>query len=198
MTSLQETQKKDIRIVAILHNDIPQSKRKTLYADYFQPLVKELESFTGRKVDVIFKTGEPHSSFYYKRDPVEAMELWIPFCNRLMEIMEEEEGYDFDDELTKFILVTNNALDGGTYGVASMDLSPTTGTAAIASLETYSCIGHEIGHLLGATHDDSEILFNGWFAETYVVPQRNNLRSNSYTFSSANRQNILNYLADKD
>ena len=63
MTSTTErTRKKDITIIAVVHDDVPESTRKTIYADYFHPLVSELESFTDRKINVDRKSTRLNSS----------------------------------------------------------------------------------------------------------------------------------------
>ena len=112
----------------------------------------------------------------------------------------KNEGLDIkvNSDLTKVILVTRDILNDTAAG-AALIWSPTSfGQVAIASVTSYSVVGHEIGHLLGAKHEDSEVQFNGWFADTYMAPKREIIKSHSYTFSPANRQNIKNYLANKD
>ena len=199
MTStVEQTQKKDIIIIAVIHDDVPESSRKTIYAEYFYPLVRELESFTERKINIVFARGAPHSSFEYKSDDeLATLVEWEAIAYTLLDEMEKE-GLEIND-LTKVILVTKDRLNKETLGAAGLaSQAPPSGKFAIASLQTYAAIGHEVGHLLGATHEDSEIQCNGWCAETYVTPTRLSYRSNAYAFSPANRQNIKNYLADKD
>ncbi|WP_205548262.1 hypothetical protein [Pseudomonas carnis] len=64
--TVERTQKKDITIIAAIHDDVTQTKRKTIYADYFHAVVKELESFAERKINVVFAQGEPKATWNTK------------------------------------------------------------------------------------------------------------------------------------
>lgn len=198
MTSItKQTHKSSITIIAVVHDDVPKSTAKTIYADYFRPLVSELESFTERKVNVVFTGGEPYNKLDYRGDDtLKTLRRWEALGYELLHKMEKE-GLNIDG-LTKVILVTNDPLNDTTAGAALCWPPASTGRFAIASLRSYLYVGHEVGHLLGAKHEDFEVQYNGWWAETYMAPKREMFRSISYTFSPANRQNIKNNLADKD
>lgn len=195
-STINPAQKNSITIIAVVHNDVPKSKRETIYADHFYPLVKELESFTERKVHVVFAGAEPYTHFDYKgTDTLDTLQRWESMGFRLLDEMRKE-GL-ITNVLTKVMLVTHDTLNDKVAGVALISQPTHSGMFAIASLTSYINVGHEIGHLLGARHEDWEVQFNGWWAETYMTPQRELIRSISYTFSAANRKNINNYLSTK-
>ncbi|MGV8889028.1 MAG: hypothetical protein ACOH2P_13525 [Pseudomonas sp.] len=197
ISTTEQKHKNSITIIAVVHDDVPISTANTIYADHFRPLVRELESFTERKVNVVFAGGEPYDKFEYKGDDIlETLRSWEALGFKLLTEMKKE-GLNIDS-MTKVILVTNDALNDKTAGAALLWSPTNTGKCAIASLSSYLNVGHEVGHLLGAKHEDFEVQYNGWWAETYMAPKREIIRSISYTFSPANRQNIKNYLADKD
>jgi hypothetical protein len=206
MTStFKQLKKNDINIIAVVHDDVPELTRKTIYADYFEPLVRELESFTERKVNVVFAGGEPQSNFEYKGDDIdETARRWAPLGESLLEDMINE-GLAINN-LTLVILLTKELLKGTltdlfdeqVLGSSLWDSSGQPGAFALASLLTYRSVGYQVGLFLGAKPEDAETQFNGWFAETYMMQARDPVKSNSYTFSAANRKNITNFLANKD
>ena len=94
--------------------------------------------------------------------------------------------------MDKHLLLTRNSYDhsGLNYNAGLAYFKQKT---AIASVAAYGAAAHEIGHLLGATHEDAELKFNGWVCETYTHP-RVPARSNCYRYSDRNRANITDYL----
>jgi len=198
MTSTSEQQRKnDIIIFAIIHDDVPPSALKTIYADHFHPLVTELESFTERKVKVVLASGEPYSNFAYKgEDTLQTLMKWEPLAAQYLDEAKKA-GFKVD-RLSKVILVTQDNMNSQYTGAALERGQASSGKFAIASLSSYLNVAHEIGHLLRAKHEDWEVQYNGWWCETYMTPRRTGIRSICYVFSPANRENIKNYLAGKD
>jgi len=189
--------KRDINIFAIVHDDLPASAIKNIYADHFHPFVQELESFIDRKFNVAFGRAAPYSQFNYKgNDPLRTLRAWETLGRQYLE-WARIEGFE-TGPLDQVVLLTKENLNEKTAGAALLWPPLNTGNFAISSLGSRINVGHEVGHLLGARHEDSEIQYNGWWCETYMTPQPHPLRSICYSFSQKNRENIKNHLANKD
>jgi hypothetical protein len=194
--SSETPRKNSITIFVVIHDDVPSSKRTTIYEDYFLHLKTELESFIERDVHIIFGSGKPYSSFDYKNE--DGLKVLIRWGKEGVKYLDEarKEGF-VTNPLTKVVLVTNEPINEKLSGIALIDRVTNAGSFAIASLTNYLIPAHEVGHLLGAKHEDFEVQYNGWWGETYMTPQPHPLSSNIYHFSSANRLNIKNHLANK-
>ncbi|WP_438300200.1 hypothetical protein [Pseudomonas sp. NMS19W] len=189
--------KRDINIFVFVHDDIPATITTSIYADHFQPFVKELESFIDRKFHVVFGRGAPYSQFNYKGDDtLRTLRSWETLGLQYLRSANSE-GFE-TGPLDQVVLLTRENLNEKTAGAALLWPPLNTGNFAIASLTSRLNVGHEVGHLLGARHEHSEIQYNGWWCETYMTPQPNPLRSICYSFSQKNRENIKNHLASKN
>ena len=191
--------KKPISIIIVLHQDLQKYQKKDLYADYFSWLKTELESISGR--DVRFFMYDHHevpdlSGYNYRNeDSSAALQGWVTLINdwykRALKLDEHEVN------LTKILLLTRNnihtkagGLLGGTGGIGLIK-----GHCAIAAITSYRIPAHEIGHMFGATHEDGEVVYNGWWHDTIMLSDEfSNARGNAYRYSDKNRNNIRKYL----
>lgn len=170
-----------------IHDDVPQSRINKLRQDYFIWLIKDLESITGRRVQLKFIRDVPTlTNFPYKAQSMEqGLLLWVNRLGNYLDVHNLPLN-----RTSKYLLLTRDKLDDSGLGVA-LD----QGHTGIASLEAYTAPAHELGHMFGATHDASQVLYRkGWWCETNLAPKRNRTLANCYVFSDANRQLISNYL----
>jgi hypothetical protein len=195
-TTLKDDPINPLRIFAIFHDDIPESKRGDIYTNYIEPFTLEFESITGRKVSVIFDENiPPFSSFNYKNaDPQTAIRQWKDLAWKYRKKRHDNNEFRFSDN-DRVVLITNDILSGsllfgGIAGIADRQ----TGWAVIASLETRQVIGHELGHTFNADHEQGEVLYrDGWWCETFMFPPLA-LRSSCLVFSDGNRKRIKDYV----
>ncbi|MCD5995386.1 hypothetical protein KDX38_17580 [Pseudomonas sp. CDFA 602] len=181
--------KRPLFFYLVIHDDLPQAKIDSLVENHFAWLIKDLESFTGRRINLEFIRNAPAlTDFSYKGDDTDQLSaLWKKQVDQYMNTHNLPRNHT-----TKYLLLTNNSINSKVMGFA-ID----KGYAGIASLETYPAPAHELGHMLGGHHDSAEVLYqNGWWCETNLMPTRVNLRANCYVFSDENKQRIAAHLSE--
>ena len=178
-----------LNFYVFLHDDIPQAQRENISMDYFSWLRKDLESFTHRRVYVNFVHNvAPLTEYAYQGGNL---------TNILSGWSDSVKNYADKNNLpinrrTKYLLLTNEKINGQTLGIAGQQHY-----AGIASLGSYPAAAHEIGHMLGGTHDHSEVLYkDGWWCETNIFPTRVGVRANCYHYSDKNKEAIAAYLSE--
>jgi hypothetical protein len=178
-----------LNFYVFLHDDIPQAQRENIAMDYFSWLRKDLESFTHRRVYVNFVHNvAPLTEYAYQGGNL---------TNILSGWSDSVKDYADKNNLpinrrTKYLLLTNEKINGQTLGIAGQQHY-----AGIASLGSYPAAAHEIGHMLGGTHDHSEVLYkDGWWCETNIFPTRVGVRANCYHYSDKNKEAIAAYLSE--
>lgn len=184
----QGSAKRPLFLYIFVHDDIALKDRAALHKDYFEWMQKDLESFTGRRVSLQFiENKAPMTSFRYQSEnDTQTLTDWAALV----------EKYQRTNNLpqhgtAKYLLLTRNNLNEYTLGISSTSV-------AIASTQTYTAPAHEIGHMLGGTHEAAEVLYrNGWWCETNIVAVRYPTRANCYIYSDKNKQQIAARLSSE-
>jgi len=183
---------KPIVIVVIRHDDLNDYSTSQLYPDYFSWFRTELEKVTQRKVQIRIPRSGDHptlSAFDYKHTDARKTVLeWWKLVKEL-HIKTVQNG-SLEPSLTKILLLTRDNLNSTVAGMAARN-----SYAAIASITHYQTPAHEIGHMLGATHDDGEVEYDGWWHHSIMFSDGYGIfRGNTYRFSEKNRANIRSYV----
>jgi hypothetical protein len=179
-------EKRPLFIFAFVHDDVPKEKIPSIYPDHFLPFIKEFRSTTGRNVSVIFvRDTPPYTDYAYKGEAGDSYVGWRDLATAYRGAKNLPIG-----RTTKFILLTKDWINSDTLGLAGAGQQ-----SAIATLHSKQVVGHELGHLLDAQHELSEIRYNGWVCETFMVAKSNPLLSNCYVFTDPNRERIRNFLS---
>ncbi len=170
------------------HDELAGISDQQLHDDFFQHWLDEMRSFTQHPIEVIFQRAIPGlTDIDY--GAMTATQVLDAFTQEI-DVQRSARPFSF---MNKDLLLTMDSYDrSGLTFVAG--LAHPSGTTAIASMTTYAVAGHEIGHMLSATHENARTDFNGWFCETYMFPARIVLRSNCYRYSEQNRAAIADYL----
>nr|WP_157714465.1 hypothetical protein [Pseudomonas sp. PB120] len=182
--------------MVFIHDDLDGYDKDKLYNDHFAWLKTELEEISGRGVLIIFnsKSTLPEMTNYqYKNESFyDSGHGWKAMVKAFTSKVEEIRPYDPD--LNKFLLLTRNPINSSVAGAAIHK-----GQSGIASIFYYMAPAHEIGHMFGATHEDADVIYDGWWHDTIMKADwATTLRGNSYRFSDKNRENIRNYLSQFD
>lgn len=187
------TPKQHIRIIIFLHQDLAGYSKDKIYNDYFSWLKTELEIISGRTIEILLIDAieaQKLTTFNYKNEDGKAsLNAWKSLLYSY--VREHQNSYPPGLPHHKYLLLTRDSISRRLDGIAEV-----TGQVGIASINTYQIPGHEIGHMLGATHKDSEVIYNGWWHETIMSTPVNasEFRGNAYRYSDSNRDNIRNYL----
>ncbi|MVW87541.1 reprolysin-like metallopeptidase [Pseudomonas sp. PB101] len=192
--------KKPISIIIVLHQDLQGYEKNVLYTDYFSWLKTELESISER--DVRFFMYDHHevpdlSGYNYKNeDGSAALRGWVTLIGDWYKRVLKSDEHEVN--LTKILLLTRDNIHtkaGGLLGgIGGFGLIK--GHCAIAAITTYQIPAHEIGHMFGATHEDSEVVYDGWWHDTIMLTDEfSSTRGNAYRYSDKNRDNIRKYLS---
>jgi len=172
------------------HDELADISDRQLQDDYFQHWLDEMRSFTQHPIEVFFQRAIPGLTDIDYR-AMTSSQVLAAFTQEI-DVQRSARPFSY---MNKDLLLTRDSYDrSGLTFVAG--LAHLGGTSAIASMTSYAAPGHEIGHLLSATHENASTGFNGWFCETYMVPARIVLRSNCYRYSEQNRAAIVDYLRD--
>ncbi|WP_249583098.1 hypothetical protein [Pseudomonas viridiflava] len=179
--------KRPLFLFFFVHDDVKETDVGRLAKEYIEWFVKDLEGFTDRRVQLQFVRHTPGmTDFGYKGDDLNA--ILANFNKRVDHYMNKENLPR--NGTTKYLLLTQAMINSSTLGIAGVK-----GYAGIASLEAYTAVAHELGHMLGGDHEDAKVLYRGgWWCETNMIGARNTLRANCYLYSDENRQRIVAHL----
>lgn len=184
-----------IRLNVVVHDDVPASQREDLEASYLKPWVKEMERFSGRKVELHLNENVAGISNADYR-VADRKPLWDLLLHHNAQVWGQDNS-DWNYRLDKTLLLVPGSIPAqGPEQGEVLGEGLLRNSAGWASLKTFAAAGHELGHMFGATHEGAEVLFNGWFCETYTYPYRQALRSNCYRYSDRNRETINAYLSE--
>lgn len=179
-----------IRIYAIFHDDIPESKRKSIHGTFIWPFTEELERITGRKANVIFDEQKPpYSNFDYRsEDHDEVIFRWEKLAMEYR--LKREKDKEFKrSKHDRVLLITQDGINQRVGGI----IVSQPGHSLIASIRSRQAVGHELGHSFDAGHSDGAVHYNGWWCETFMYPSLS-LRYSCLVFSERNRERIKAYV----
>lgn len=180
-----------LTVWAFVHDELSEISDEQLQKDYFDHWLSEMREIVPIPVRIVFRRNVAGLTDidYRQLTPNASLSAWADAAFAWRRRNNSPGGL-VDN---KHLLLVRDAL-GASDDDTIAGLAYQTGHAAIASLQAYPTAGHELGHTLSATHEQSQVNFNGWFCETYMFPSRLALRSNCYRYSDENRANIANYL----
>ncbi|WP_226476834.1 hypothetical protein [Pseudomonas sp. MWU16-30323] len=181
--------KEPIYIEVILHTDIKASvsDNKRMQKN-FDVARTEIENATGRKVEITVNKDPFMRDFEYKK-PDSAHDVLEKKVAQMLASDSKNLPTEKSSRLHKYLFVTPKGVNGH-IGIGAADMK-----TGIASLKDDRGIAHAIGHMFGATHDDGEVNYDGWWNDTLMnVDAGSPLRGNDFRYSDKNRENIRNHL----
>lgn len=180
--------KHPIFIYAFIHDDVKDPQRK-IFEKFFLPMIKEIEGFTGRRVSIQFIRNLQHyTDFQYRNENSDdTFYKW-----KILSSLYRDKNNLPQTKTTKFLLITNDQLNDQIAGIAGA-----ASQYGIAALTSEINVGHEVGHMLDASHDHGEVLYrNLWWCDSYMVPKTDFLTATCHVYTDANRQRISAFLSN--
>ncbi|MQG94594.1 hypothetical protein [Pseudomonas sp. MN1F] len=181
-----------LNIHIYLHDELSSISEQAMHNDYFKHWEDEMHAFATHPIEVIF-----HRNIAGITDINYAASnsAWATL-DAFHHAVADKTFSHYPRGINKSLLVTENEYEALDSGKVIQGLAMLGGSFAIASRTTYANPAHEIGHMLGATHEDAEKQIKIWplKCETYVYPERAWDRANCYRYSDANRENIKAHL----
>ena len=179
-------------INVFLHDDLKvkegsgvRARIGVIHADYFAWWSSHLQYQLGIPIEITYHYSLPGiTDFDYRGDSTLALQKWSPIVNRY----KEQNGLS-ESRFRKYLLLTKHVWSNGAGAAYRV------GDAAVAAQLTYLTPAHEIGHMIGAVHDDWDFFYqNAWWCETIMRPSHNFMLGNCYRYSTKNLNNIRSYL----
>ena len=194
MDEKSEQSKNPILLMVYIHSDLDGYDINELNNDYFSWVRTELQDISNRNIDMTLNTQStsPEMANFNYKDNSSAYSLhrWSELVDKARSKVPGAKFYH--PKLIKHLLLTRDPINEKIAGVAySKD------ECGIASISSYMTPAHEVGHMLGATHEDAETTYNGWWHDT-IMKGSNAFHGNLYRFSDKNRESIRNYLSQFD
>ncbi|WNW12532.1 hypothetical protein RRX38_15745 [Pseudomonas sp. DTU_2021_1001937_2_SI_NGA_ILE_001] len=174
-----------IVLTLFLHDQLSPQEKASIGPDHLAWLIQELTLVTGRRVQIISVTDKPgYTDFGYRvGDPIKSLAQWHERVGHYI----DENNLPVASRRHRYVLVTRHRLDSITLGIAYI-----RSDSAIASIRSYNTIGHEVGHLLGASHEAAHLSFAHGLPCGTVMSEAP--LPSCYVFSDNNRQAIRDYL----
>lgn len=195
LPALPPTKKADlkpIRIHVYVHNDLAgKYDNASLLNDYFSWAQTELKDITHREVHINIVPPDRAKilkKYHYKNtSETDSIAGWKTLATDYLKT-----NFHKLSPLEIHLLLTHEDINTSVSGIAEN----IGGQFAIASTTRYRVAAHEIGHLLGATHKNGAVIYNGWWHNTLMKTPDFffTLRGQAYRFSDENREAISHYL----
>ncbi|MGY2399232.1 hypothetical protein [Pseudomonas sp. SDO5271_S396] len=179
--------KQPIYVNVVFHKDLGYTPEYQYEQTHLALAKKHIEEISGREVVINVVRDPKMRDFNYKSDnDVEygLREHW----NRNEKSSRDHQSKN--SELEKTLFVTPDYLRFNEP--AKADSGHEFG---MTSYKNPRGAAHALGLLLGATREDGDITYNGWWNDTFMKYNGESiLRGNDLNYSDANKKNIRNYL----
>lgn len=182
-----EPAKKPILITLIFHKDVTTAQREAFLEDGFALAKGHIGAISGREVHYSIASQSNLRDFNYNYEG--EVKVLTALDEHIERNTPRNAKSSYAPQLTKYLFVTP------THTSNHPGLAITKDNVGITSAENTRGAAHALGHMFGATHNDGEVTYNGWWNDTIMQYNYESvLRGNDLRFSEKNQKNIRNHL----
>lgn len=185
--------RRPIMLTIFIHEDLKDFDQDLFYQNNIDWLVEKIETISGRNTEfgfVLPSEAPSLCSINYKSTDLRG---FVELLDTELSEYLSKPGMVQDNSINKYLLLTRDAMNPETLGVAY-----TPGRVGTATVNPSITAVHEFGHMFNANHEDSQAIVDTYYGLGKSLMQPSADGKVALVLSKKNQQNIRDYLDQYD